>query len=70
MPNPKWRHSKRRKRARRTHFVTDTPTIGTCPTTGEKHLLHNAHWVDGSMYYRGQVVIQGSAPEEAAAASA
>jgi large subunit ribosomal protein L32 len=68
MPNPKWRHSKRRKRARRTHFVTDVPTLATDPTTGEIHLYHRAHWVDGNMYYRGQMVIQGAAPAEEAAA--
>jgi large subunit ribosomal protein L32 len=70
MPNPKWRHSKRRKRARRTHFVTDVPQIATDPTTGERHLFHRAHWVDGNMFYRGQMVIQGTAApaaEEAAA---
>ncbi len=60
MPNPKWRHSKRRKRARRTHFVTDTPQIATDSTTGAPHLYHRAHWSEGSLYYRGQVVIEGA----------
>jgi large subunit ribosomal protein L32 len=59
MPNPKWRHSKRRKRARRTHYKTGVPQIATCPTTGEKHLFHRAIMVDGDLYYRGQVLVPG-----------
>jgi large subunit ribosomal protein L32 len=61
MPNPKWRHSKMRKRLRRTHYKVETPQLATCSTTGEKHLYHRAHLVDGALYYRGQVVIE--APE-------
>ncbi len=61
MPNPKWRHSKRRKRARRTHYVTDTPQIATDKTTGERHLFHRAFKLDGSLFYRGQMVVQGKA---------
>lgn len=57
MPNPKWRHSKRRKRARRTHDVAATPTLTTCSTTGERHLMHHAYKVDGNLYYRGQILI-------------
>jgi len=50
MPNPKWRHSKRRKRARRTHDHALMPTLGTCKTTGEVHMFH-----------RGQVLVPGKA---------
>jgi len=64
MPNPKWRHSKRRKRARRTHFTTEVPQIATCPTTGERHLFHHAYMVDGDLYYRGQVLIPGNVSAE------
>lgn len=63
MPNPKWRHSKMRKRKRRTHYKVETPTIATCSTTGEKHLLHRAYKVDGALYYRGHVLI--ASPEQA-----
>lgn len=59
MPNPKWRHSKRRKRARRTHYKTEAPQIATCKTTGEPHLLHHAYRVEGNLYYRGQVIVAG-----------
>jgi large subunit ribosomal protein L32 len=65
MPNPKWRHSKRRKRARRTHYKAEAPQISTCKITGEKHLYHRAYFIDGSMFYKGQVVVQGAVPEVA-----
>jgi large subunit ribosomal protein L32 len=64
MPNPKWRHSKRRKRARRTHYVTGIPQLATCSTTGERHLFHHAYMVDGDLYYRGQVLIPGTVSAE------
>ena len=59
MPNPKWRHSKRRKRARRTHDKAEVPQIATCPTTGEQHRFHHAYLVEGDLYYRGQVLVPG-----------
>lgn len=65
MPNPKWRHSKRRKRARRTHYKTEAPQIATCTTTGERHLFHHAFRLDGALYYRGQVVIPAKEVAEA-----
>ena len=58
MAHPKSKISKQRKRKRRTHKKAALPTIAKCPTTGEIHQRHRAYWVDGSMYYRGQVVIQ------------
>ena len=58
MAHPKSKISKQRKRKRRTHYKAELPQIGTCSTTGEKHLYHRAYWLDGSMYYKGQVVIQ------------
>lgn len=64
MPNPKWRHSKQRKRKRRTHDSLVLPTLTTDPTTGETHLMHRAHWHEGSLYYRGKMVVEGANPEE------
>ena len=58
MAHPKSKISKQRKRKRRTHKKTAVPNIATCPKTGEAHLFHRAYWLDGSMYYKGQVVIQ------------
>lgn len=63
MPNPKWRHSKRRKRARRTHYTLEAPQVATCKTTGEAHLLHHAYMVEGDLYYRGKILVPG--PERA-----
>jgi len=64
MPNPKWRHSKRRKRARRTHYKTEAPQVATCKTTGEPHLLHHAYRVEGNLYYRGQMIVAGKQAAE------
>lgn len=61
MPNPKHRHSKARKRKRRTHYNTTAPTVAICPTTGQPHLYHRAHWFEGKMYYKGKVVIDKAA---------
>jgi large subunit ribosomal protein L32 len=63
MPNPKWRHSKQRKRTRRTHYKAETPQLGTCKTTGAMHIMHHAYWHEGNMYYKGNLVIQGAAEE-------
>ncbi|MBK8956321.1 MAG: 50S ribosomal protein L32 [Saprospiraceae bacterium] len=66
MPNPKWRHSKQRKRKRRTHYKAETPQLATCKTTGVTHIMHHAFWHEGSMYYKGNVVIRGAAAEATA----
>jgi len=58
MAHPKSRISKQRKRKRRTHKKSTIPQIAICKKTGEPHLYHRAYWVDGNMYYKGQVVIK------------
>jgi large subunit ribosomal protein L32 len=58
MAHPKSRVSKQRKNKRRTHHKAAMPTIAICKTTGESHMMHRAYWHEGSMYYKGQVVIQ------------
>ncbi len=63
MAHPKSKISKQRKRKRRTHKKAHVPQIATCKTTGEAHIYHNAHWLDGDMYYKGQVVIKGEEAE-------
>lgn len=65
MAHPKSRVSKQRKRKRRTHFKASAPQLATDPTTKEKHLYHRAHWVDGSLYYKGKMVIEGASSEDA-----
>jgi large subunit ribosomal protein L32 len=63
MAHPKSRVSKQRKRKRRTHYKASAPQLTTCQATGEKHLFHRAHWVEGSMYYKGKLVIEGAADD-------
>ncbi len=60
MAHPKSKISKQRKRKRRTHKKLIEPQISICGTTGEAHQMHRAYWHEGSMYYRGQVVIEGT----------
>lgn len=65
MAHPKRRTSKTRRDKRRTHYKATAPTFATDPTTGESHLYHRAHWHEGKMYYRGQVVIDATGETEA-----
>jgi ribosomal protein L32 len=46
---------------RRTHYKAATLQIATCPTTGEAHLYHRAHWSEGKLYYKGKVVMEKEA---------
>ncbi|MEJ6623938.1 MAG: large subunit ribosomal protein L32 [Arcticibacterium sp.] len=57
MAHPKRKISKTRRDKRRTHYKAVAPTIAKDPTTGEMHLYHRAHWHEGKLYYRGQVLI-------------
>ena len=57
MAHPKRKISKTRRDKRRTHYKATTPQIATDPTNGESHLYHRAHWHEGKLYYRGQIVI-------------
>ncbi len=65
MAHPKRKISKTRRDKRRTHYKAAVPQIATDPTTGEAHLYHRAHWFEGKLYYRGQVVIDKSEEIEA-----
>lgn len=58
MAHPKRKTSKTRRDKRRTHYKAKKQTIAICPTTGEAHLYHRAHWVEGKLYYKGQVVME------------
>ena len=57
MAVPKRRVSHSRSAKRRTHYKAVVPQIAVDPTTGEAHLYHRAHWHEGKLYYRGQIVI-------------
>ncbi len=65
MAHPKRKISKTRRDKRRTHYKAKAPQIATDPTTGEAHLYHRAHWYEGKLYYRGQIVIDAIETEEA-----
>lgn len=57
MAHPKRKVSKTRRDKRRTHYKSVAPQIAKDPVTGESHLYHRAHWHEGKLYYRGQVLI-------------
>jgi len=58
MAHPKRKISKTRRDKRRTHYKADMPQVATCPTTGQPHLYHRAHWHEGKLYYKGKVVME------------
>lgn len=58
MAHPKRKISKTRRDKRRTHYKATAPTVATCPTTGQPHLYHRAHWHEGKLYYKGKVVLE------------
>lgn len=58
MAVPKRRTSSTRRDKRRTHQKASALNIATCPTTGQSHLYHRAHWHEGKLYYKGQVIAE------------
>jgi large subunit ribosomal protein L32 len=58
MPHPKRRHSTTRRDKRRSSRKLTQKTIAICPTTDEPHVYHRAHWSEGKLYYKGQVVME------------
>ncbi|MGB3774030.1 MAG: 50S ribosomal protein L32 [Leeuwenhoekiella sp.] len=66
MAHPKRKVSKTRRDKRRTHYKASMPKITVDATTGEAHLYHRAHWHEGKLYYRGQILIDNTEAEEAA----
>jgi large subunit ribosomal protein L32 len=68
MAHPKRRHSSTRRDKRRTHYKAELPTLSKCPATGTIHQRHRAYWLDGKLYYRGQVVMEKAVKASAAAA--
>jgi large subunit ribosomal protein L32 len=55
MPNPKRRHSKSRKRLRRTHDALSAPTLTRCSKCNATKRPHSV--CDNCGYYGGQEVI-------------
>lgn len=58
MAQPKRRSSSTRRDKRRTHVKAVATNVATCPTTGQSHLYHRAHWHEGKLYYKGQVIAE------------
>lgn len=58
MPNPKRKLSRSRQGSRRSTYKAPSMTISKDSTTGEAHLMHRAHWFEGKLYYKGQVVME------------
>ena len=58
MAHPKRRQSTTRTRKRRTHDALTAANVSTCPTTGQPHMFHRAHWHEGKLYYKGKVVME------------
>ncbi|MFA5575438.1 MAG: 50S ribosomal protein L32 [Brumimicrobium sp.] len=59
MAVPKRRASSTRRAKRRTHKKANVMNnIATCPTTGQSHLYHRAHWHEGKLYYKGKVIAE------------
>ena len=58
MAHPKRKISKTRRDKRRTHYKAVAPQLAKCSTTGEQHLYHRAHWLEGKLYYRGEVLLE------------
>lgn len=56
MPHPKRKHSTTRRDKRRTHDKAAVPQLATCKATGEVHQYHRGYYVDGDLYYKGQLV--------------
>ena len=60
MAHPKRKISKTRRDKRRTHYKATSPQLATCPTTGVVHIYHRAYYVDGDLYYKGNLVVAGA----------
>lgn len=61
MAHPKRRHSSTRRDKRRTHDSLEPKQLAVDSTTGETHLFHRAHVHEGSLYYKGKVVVENYA---------
>jgi len=60
MAHPKRKISKTRRDKRRTHYKASSPQLATCPTTGVVHIYHRAYYVEGDLYYKGNLVVEGA----------
>ena len=63
MAHPKRKISKTRRDKRRTHYKAELPQLATCASTGAVHVYHRAYYVDGDLYYKGKLVVEGAKAE-------
>ena len=56
MANPKWRHSKQRKRKRRTHYKIQAANVANCSNCGAPRLSH--HICGECGFYNGRIMIK------------
>jgi large subunit ribosomal protein L32 len=61
MPNPKRKLSRSRRDSRRATYKAPLMTLSKDPATGEAHLMHRAHWFEGKLYYKGNVIMEKKA---------
>jgi large subunit ribosomal protein L32 len=61
MAHPKHKISKTRRDKRRTHYKAVAPNVSICPVTGTPHLFHRAYYVEGSLYYKGKMIVEAKA---------
>jgi large subunit ribosomal protein L32 len=59
MPNPKRRHSKRRKNLRRAHHHLTAPSLSECPHCHAQKMPH--HICPSCGYYKGREVVDTKA---------
>lgn len=55
MPNPRTRHSKSRKRKRRTHYKIVAPNVSNCANCGAPTMMHHVCGECG--HYKGKQVV-------------
>ena len=60
MAHPKRRQSHTRGAKRRTHYKAEAPTLAVCKETCTIHVYHRAYYVDGDLYYKGKLVMEGA----------
>ena len=60
MAHPKRRQSHTRCAKRTTQYKAEAPTLAVCKETGTIHVYHRAYYVDGDLYYKGKLVMEGA----------
>ena len=59
MAHPKRKVSSTRRDKRRSHHHAEIPQLAICKNTQEVHQYHRAYMVDGDLYYKGRMIVEG-----------